>query len=90
MGTIVVILLMIGATIYWILQIACLMRMSDGDFCGRFDKPLWVAILLFSFVFGALAFSIWKSSVIADERVKAVTNRIGAMIQEGQKPDAPQ
>lgn len=86
----ITVILMIAAAIFWVLQIAHLMCMSDDDFCGRFDKPLWVAILLFSFVLGAVAFWVWKLSVAAEEQVDAVANALGATIQKGQKPDMPQ
>jgi hypothetical protein len=86
----IIVILMIAAAIFWLWQVAFLMRMSDGDFCGRFDKPLWVAILLFSFVLGALAFWVWKLSVTTDEQVDVTANALGAMIQKGQKPETPQ
>ncbi len=76
MFTIFVILVIIAA-IFWLLQVAWLMHMSDDDFYGRFDKPLWVAILLFSFVLGALAFWVWKLGVTARNRTTGPPTRSG-------------
>ena len=76
------------ATILWILELACLMRMSDEDFPGRFDKPLWVAIMIFTFVLGALAFGVWKVSVAASRHVEATARRRSVLRNAGKADES--
>jgi len=76
----IIIVLMIAAVAFWLVEIVSLMSMSDGDFPGRFDKPMWAAIIFFAFFLGALAFWIWKLNVKVEqrinERVEAMTSRL--------------
>jgi hypothetical protein len=44
--------------IFWITQLLDLMSRKDDDFTGRYDKILWVAILLIGTVCGAVAYYI--------------------------------
>jgi hypothetical protein len=66
----IIIVLLFGATVFWLAEIVSLMSMSDGDFPGRFDKPMWAAIIFFAFFLGALAFWIWKLNVKVDQRAQ--------------------
>ncbi len=50
---------------FWIFQFVQLMALSDHDFPGRYDKPLWVAAFLLGTVLGAAAFWFWKSLILS-------------------------
>lgn len=53
----------IGSFIFlWLWQLLDLMRRGDDEFPGRFDKPLWVAILIFLPILGVVVYGLWKSS----------------------------
>jgi len=86
----IIIPLMIVAAIFWLWQVVFLMCLSDDEFPGRFDKPLWVAILVFTFVLGALAFWFWKLNMMAERRADAMGHAIGGLIQKDRKPEEPQ
>ena len=45
---------------FWLSQVLDLMSMADGDFPGRFDKPLWFAVIVFGLPPGAFLFCLWK------------------------------
>lgn len=57
--------LFVAGAYLWIIEFAQLMVLGDGDFAGRYDKPLWVAAFVFTFVLAALAFVVWKKTMIA-------------------------
>jgi hypothetical protein len=46
--------------IFWLVQMIDLMRSTDNAFVGKYDKVLWVAVLLAANVLGAFAFYIVK------------------------------
>ena len=50
----------VALLIFWLSQILALMRMADDEFVGRYDKPLWVAILILLSVPGAALFAYWR------------------------------
>jgi len=83
---IAIIFIIAFAVFFWVLELAILMRMPDADFPGRFDKPLWVAILVFTFVLGAMAFGVWKLSVAASRANEAAARR-HALLRKVRKPD---
>ena len=70
-GVFVIIFLSLFAVCFWILEVVCLMRLPDSEFPGRFDKPLWVGILVFTFVLGALAYGTWRLSVAAQRQAES-------------------
>jgi hypothetical protein len=52
-------LLAVAIAVFWVFQFVQLMLLSDEDFPGRYDKPLWVAAFIlvsfvapFAFIFG--------------------------------------
>jgi hypothetical protein len=52
-------LLAVAIAVFWVFQFVQLMLLSDEDFPGRYDKPLWVAaFILVSFV-APFAFYLW-------------------------------
>ncbi len=51
--------------LFWFLQFVQLMLLSDGDFPGRYDKPLWVGIFLLAWPVAPFAFLAWKSGYLA-------------------------
>jgi hypothetical protein len=48
------------AQVFWIIQLIDLMSRKDTEFPGRFDKPTWVFVMVFTNLFGAIAFLISK------------------------------
>jgi hypothetical protein len=48
------------AQVFWIVQLIDLMSRKDNEFPGRFDKPTWVIILIFTNFLGAIAFLVSK------------------------------
>ena len=53
-------LVVVALLTFWLSQIMALMRMADDEFVGRYDKPLWAAILIFLSVLGAALFAYWR------------------------------
>jgi len=53
-------ILILAAAYFWVIQFAQLMALSDTDFPGRHDKALWVAAFVFTCVFAAFAFLVWR------------------------------
>lgn len=51
--------------IFWLWQFVQLMLLSDVDFPGRYDKPLWAATFLFVWPAAPFAFLAWKSGYLA-------------------------
>jgi hypothetical protein len=47
-------------TIFWAAQLLDLMRQKDDAFPGRWDKLLWVGIIVFVPIVGAVLYSIRK------------------------------
>jgi hypothetical protein len=54
------VIIIIAGEIFWLIQILNLMSRSDGSFPGRYDKPIWAAILLTCNIIGAIAYFIAK------------------------------
>jgi hypothetical protein len=54
------VVIIIIAEIFWIIQLLDLMKRSDNSFPGRYDKPIWAAILLLCNLVGAVAYFISK------------------------------
>ena len=70
---VLMVLLMVVCLVLWLRQLVKLMGMSDAQFPGRYDKILWVVILLVTAVVGAVAFWIWRTWRETNERVQAET-----------------
>ena len=49
-----------AALAFCVAQFADLMRRPDGDFPGRYDKPIWAAAILLANVLGAAAYYACK------------------------------
>ena len=58
---VILIVVLILFEIFWFIQLLELMARDDKSFPGRYDKPVWAAILLLGNVIGALAYLISKS-----------------------------
>lgn len=58
-------------SVFWVYQFVQLMLFSDGDFPGRYDKPLWAAAFVFAFLLAPLAFFGWKQAYKAMISAKA-------------------
>ncbi len=58
--------------IFWIRQFIDLMGRSDDSFSGKYDKPIWAAVLLLTFVIGALVYAIanLKQKITQPEDIK--------------------
>ncbi|MBN1972826.1 MAG: hypothetical protein JW787_04260 [Sedimentisphaerales bacterium] len=46
--------------LFWLRQFIDLMTQSDDSFPGKYDKPVWVAVLLLTGAIGALVYVIYK------------------------------
>jgi hypothetical protein len=46
--------------VFWVIQLLDLMRRRDDEFPGRFDKPIWAAMMIFLLGFGAFIYWLWK------------------------------
>jgi hypothetical protein len=46
--------------IFWICQFVQLMLLSEADFPGKYDKCLWTAAFILTFILAPLAFVVWK------------------------------
>lgn len=57
--------------VLWLFQFVQLMALADGDFPGRYDKPLWVAAFLWLAFLAPFAFMYWKSAVIKARRMQS-------------------
>ena len=77
-----IIILAVVATIFWLVQLLSLMMMPDDAFPGRYDKPIWAAILLVLSVLGAFLFVVWKFTAQSDHEAAAVAGQIGGMIRQ--------
>ena len=45
---------------FWLSQFIDLMRRSDDEFVGRFDKLIWAAVFILLFPLAPVAYWIWK------------------------------
>ena len=62
-------LIVLMACFFWIAQWLDLMSMKDEDFPGRYDKILWGGLMVFSLVFGAATFWLWKRKRSRPQRI---------------------
>ncbi len=51
--------------IFWWWQFIQLMMLSDSDFPGRYDKPLWAVLFIVAFAIAPFLFIHWKSACLA-------------------------
>ena len=72
---------------FWLVELISLMNMTDDQFPGRFDKPTWAVILVFTLVLGAFAFWIWKIGTGADQRATAVAGEVVQLINKHASTD---
>lgn len=78
------------ALIFWFVPLLDLMKMTDESFPGRFDKPIWAAILILLPVLGSLLFVIWKWSRHADQESSAIAGQLEDVIRRsGADSEAP-
>jgi uncharacterized RDD family membrane protein YckC len=50
--------------IFWVIQFAQMMALSDKDFPGRNDKTLWLVAFLVFNVLTAFAFTFWRGIMV--------------------------
>jgi len=72
----------IALVVFWIYEFVLLMLMSDDRFPGRFDKPIWAAILLIGFVPGAVVFFLWQMCDLSGRDTNAIAGRLTDVIQK--------
>jgi hypothetical protein len=75
-------LVAVALSVFWLYEVFTLMQMPDDAFPGRYDKPIWAAILLVLSVIGAALFVIWKMSVRARREVESVAGELTTLIRE--------
>lgn len=46
--------------LFWLFQIADVMKRRDDEFVGRFDKILWFALVFFGLFIGAFVYYVSK------------------------------
>lgn len=54
------VILLIGVSVFWILQFVNLMRMKSAEFPAPHDRLLWAAAFCTIFFAAPFAFIIWK------------------------------
>jgi hypothetical protein len=75
---------------FWLAQLLDLMRRRDDEFPARFDKPLWVAIILFLPILGAVAYSIWKPKIYpSGSKLQSEWEAIQAQRRKNPTPEKP-
>jgi len=52
--------LLLLLAVFWARQVLSLMSMKDEDFPGRYDKPIWAALMILTLFVGAVLFWWWK------------------------------
>jgi hypothetical protein len=62
-GGLIVIIIGLLLTVFWIVEFIDLMRYEDTDFPGKYDKVFWFIILLLFNIIGAFMFSIYKRRI---------------------------
>lgn len=80
MGLPTVVLWMIAllATLFWILQLSRLMSLAEHQFPSRFDKYIWIGLLLLVNLPAAAAFWVWNR-----HRVAMPVRRLSSRLAEG-------
>lgn len=63
------------ATVFWILQLAQLMALTEQQFPSRFDKYIWIGLLLLVNLPAAVAFWVWNRQRVALP-VRRLTSRL--------------
>ncbi len=58
---IILIFVLIFLEFFWLKQLIHLMMQKDDVFPGKYDKPLWVAILFFANIIGAYVYFITRT-----------------------------
>lgn len=64
------IILFLALSVFWVIQFAELMVLSDKDFPGRYDKALWVAAFVCTLFLGAFAFFWWRRIMVDGCRLR--------------------
>ena len=74
---IVIFLVAILLLIFWIRQFFDLMARTDDTFPGKYDKVIWAAVFLLTYVFGAFLYLIFK----LEEDITQITESKKARIE---------
>lgn len=83
----VILALAVAAFLFWLYELWAVATMSDSDFPGRNDKLIWVIIVLFASVIGAVLFVLWQIEQnvqhSSNARLKRAADRILRQEQDG-------
>ena len=58
---IIAMLVGVAAFLFWMVQLWTALTMTDEEFPGRNDKLVWVMVVFFGSVIGALLFVCWRA-----------------------------
>ncbi len=83
------ILISIAIMAFWIPQLVDLMGRRDDDFPGRFDKLVWVAIIVFIPLVGAIAYSISRKPRVFTDRASSKLEQEWLAIQAARRKSSP-
>jgi hypothetical protein len=68
--TLILIVVIALLVVFWVVQFAQLMTLSDDYFPGKYDKILWVVAFVLMNVLAAFAFLWWKTILVALRKVE--------------------
>jgi hypothetical protein len=68
-------LLVLAAAAFWVFQLAQLMSLRDDQFASRFDKYIWIALFLLTYLLAAAAFWLWNRQRVAG-KVRRLSTRV--------------
>ena len=60
MNITLIVWIVIGAVALWISQFVDLMQRRDNEFPGRYDKPIWAAVMIFGSLLGSIVYWFCK------------------------------
>ena len=86
MAGLVIIIVFVGIAmlVFWLYQVVSLMDMPDEAFPGRYDKIIWVVLLVLVPVLGAIAFAMWKPVVRDDREMDAAVSNVADSLNKSQ------
>jgi len=80
----------VAAFLFWLYVLWTAATMPDSDFPGRNDKVIWVMIVLFTPIIGALLFALWQLEQSMQRRANARLKKAsGGLLRNKQDDDKP-
>ena len=79
----------VAITVFWIEQLVDLMGRRDEEFPGRFDKLIWVAIIVFIPLVGAIAYSISRKPRVFTDRASSKLEQEWLAIEAARRKSNP-